>query len=336
MKTASRKIQSLRALSFGFLLAFGMNARASESLVIYCGRGEELVGPLMKQFEDQSGLKLQIRYAGTPELAATILEEGRNSPADVFFGQDAGAMGALSRANRLIALPVDIVHAVPASFRSTSGQWVGISGRARVVVYNTAALEEPDLPEDLFGFCDPSWRGRLGWAPENASFQSFVTALVVREGKDRALAWLRGIKANEPRVFAKNSAIVAAVGAGEIDAGFVNHYYLYSARRTDPEIKAANYYFPQESAGNLVNVAGAGILDTSRNKPAALEFLRFLLSADSQTFFAEKTGEYPLSGAIPAGSDLRPLENFSAPSIDLDELEDLESTLELIHEAGVL
>lgn len=295
-----------------------------------------MVGPLMQQFEEQSGVDVNVRYAGTPELAATILEEGQNSPADIFFAQDAGALGALNRAGRLIELPDDVLSLVPERVRSKNGAWVGVSGRVRVVVYNTEKLAEKDLPADLFGFCAPSWKGRLGWAPENASFQSFVTALVLREGRERALEWLKEIRANEPRVYAKNSAIVAAVGAGEIDAGFVNHYYLYSARRTNPGITAANYNFPGDSAGNLVNIAGAGILDTSKNKDAALEFVRFLLSNGTQRFFVEKTCEYPLVDGIPVEGDLRPLNLVPELTIDLDSLDGLESTLELIHEAGVL
>lgn len=325
------------ALAISHLLISAPCARSEEkSLVVYCGRGEELVGTLMTNFETQTGIRVETRYAGTPELAATILEEGKNSPADVFFAQDAGALGALGKAGRLQELPSDILRMVPARFRSSNNKWVGISGRARTVVFNTGKLKPEDLPGDVFGFCDPVWRGRLGWAPENASFQSFVTALILHEGRDRALTWLRGIKVNNPRVFAKNSAIVAAVGAGEIDAGFVNHYYLYSARRTDPGIQAANYYFPGESAGGLINVAGAAIVSTSAQREEALAFIRFLLSPDSQRFFAEQTSEYPLIENISIPSDLRPLDQIPALSIDLDNLDDLEATLELIHEAGVL
>ncbi|HMO51382.1 MAG TPA: iron ABC transporter substrate-binding protein [Kiritimatiellia bacterium] len=310
--------------------------QSPDSLVVYCGRGEELIRPLFQRFEEETGIAVKVRYGGTAELAATILEEGRNSPADVFFAQDAGALGALKKAGRLIRLPGDVLAAVPARYRSPDGAWVGVSGRARVVVYNTNKLTEADLPDDLFGFVDPAWRGRLGWAPENGSFQSFVTALRIREGDERTLAWLKGIQANAPRVYGKNSALVAAVAAGEVDAGFSNHYYLYTARRTQPNLAAANFYFRRESAGNLVNVAGVGVLQSSRRAESALRLVRFLLSESAQAYFAEHTREYPLVESASGGSDLTPLSDVAIPDLDLNRLDDLEGTLRLLHEAGVL
>ncbi len=308
---------------------------AQGELTLYCGRGEEFVQPVIDKYEQKTGVRVHVRYGGTAELTVTLLEEGNNSPADVFIAQDAGALGALKKNNRLAVLPDDIPASVMPRFRSSENKWVGVSGRARVLVYNTDKLASDDLPPDLFGFCDPAWRGRLGWAPENGSFQSFVTALVVREGRDRALAWLQGIQANEPRVFAKNSAIVAAVAAGEIDAGFVNHYYLHMARRSQPGLKAGNYYFPGESAGSLVNLAGAGILASSSNKDAAADLIRFLLREDIQRHFLEKTCEYPVLESIDVTGSLTPLSLVPNLSIDLNDLDGLEGTLELMHEAGV-
>ena len=318
--------------------AFAVTAMKKDSarLVVYCGRGEELIQPLMARFQAESGITVLVRYGGTAELAATILEEGRNSPADVFIAQDAGALGALNRHNRLAALPADLLALIPGRYRSPDQAWVGISGRARVVVYNTGKLSEADLPDDLFGFTDPAWRGRIGWAPENGSFQSFITALRLQEGDERALTWLKGIKANAPRVYAKNSAIVAAVAAGEIDAGFVNHYYLLSAQKTRPDITAANYYFPRQTVGNLINVAGAGILKTSRQPEAAERLIRFLLSPETQSYFARETYEYPVIEGVELPAMLQEIRASSLPEINLNLLNDLEGTLNLIHQAGVL
>lgn len=322
------------AASLGLLAVIGMKPEAGH-LVVYCGRGEELIRPVIERFEQQTGIDVSVRYAGTSELAATLLEEGNNSPADVFFAQDAGALGALNRAESLDTLPTDLLDRVNPRFRSPDGTWVGVSGRARVLVYNPQRIREDQLPDDLFGLTDPAWKGRIGWAPENGSFQSFVTALRVREGDERALAWLQGIKANEPRVYAKNSAIVQAVAAGEIDVGLVNHYYLYTARRTNPDIHAANYYFPRTDAGSLVNVAGVGLLKTSGNKEAALAFIRYVLASDTQSFFAKETSEYPLVSGVEIPTDLKPLTDIAVPDIDLNRLNDLEGTLELIRRAGV-
>jgi iron(III) transport system substrate-binding protein len=309
---------------------------ADPTLVVYCGRSEELLKPLMDRFEAETGIKTEVRYGGTAELAATILEEGPNSPADVFFAQDAGALGALNKEGALVELPSDILDRVPPHYRSPNSTWIGVSGRARVVVYNNAKLTEADLPDDLFGFCDPAWKGRIGWAPENGSFQSFVTALRLREGDQRALEWLKCIQANEPHVYAKNGAIVVAVAAGEVDAGFVNHYYLLNARRTQPDIKAANYYFPRANAGSLINVAGIGQLKTSKQPDAARQLIRYLLSESAQTYFARETSEYPLIEGVDIQGDLKPLSEVPVLDIDLNLLNDLEGTLKLIQEAGIL
>ena len=309
----------------------------SGDLTIYSGRGEELVGSLIDQFEQETGLNVEVRYGSTAEMAATILEEGANSPADVYYGQDAGALGALAQAGRLTLLPEDVLNQVDPRFRSPEGLWVGTSGRARVVVYSTKKLSEADLPDDIFGFCAPEWQGRLGWAPTNGSFQAFVTALRVVEGEERAREWLSCIQANEPVVFPGNAPIVAAVAAGEIDAGFVNHYYLFQFLAEEGEDFPVRNYHPRAGdVGAMVNVAGVGIVDTSDNKEAAEAFVRFLLRESSQQYFNTETNEYPLSANITLNPLLVPLNQIQTPNVDLTKLEDLEGTLQLLQELGIL
>lgn len=306
-------------------------------LTIYSGRSESLVGPLVAQFEAETGIKAAVRYGDTAEMAATILEEGNNSPADVYFAQDGGALGALSAQSRLIPLPEDLLSQVDAKFRSDSGDWIGASGRARVVVYNTNVLSEADLPDDIWGFTDPAWRGRLGWAPTNGSFQAFVTALRQIEGEERARAWLQALIDNDIASFANNTAIVEAVGKGEIDAGFVNHYYLMRfLNEQGDSFPARNYYLAAGDAGAMINVAGAGIVNTSAHPEAALRFVRFLLSPEAQAYFASETNEYPLLTGVSANPALKPLAEIAAPDIDLSKLEDLEGTLLLLSEVGAL
>jgi iron(III) transport system substrate-binding protein len=275
-----------------------------------------------------------VQYADTAELAATILEEGDNSPADIFFAQDAGALGAIADEGMFVELPQDILDMVDPRFRSDNGQWVGISGRARAIVYNTENLSEADIPESILDFTDPAWDGRLGWAPTNGSFQAFITALRVLEGDDVAREWLEGIQANNPKVYSGNTPILEAAMSGEIDAGFVNHYYLYRAlEEAGGEITADNYIYTNGTPGALINVAGAGMLSTSENTEA---LLRFLLSEEAQRYFADETFEYPLVTRVEADPRLVPLEDIQTPDIDLSQLEDLEGTLELLTDVGVL
>jgi len=315
----------------------GEGSLEGQEVVIYSGRSEELVDPILRRFEEWSGATVRVQYAGTAELAATILEEGDNSPADIFFAQDAGALGAIAREGMFAELPEDILSLVDDRFNSPDGQWVGISGRARAVVYNTENVSEADIPESILDFTGSEWEGRLGWAPTNASLQAFVTALRVLEGDDVAREWLEGIQANNPQVYSGNTPVVEAAISGEIDAGFVNHYYLHRLQEeAGGGLPAENYIYTNGTPGALINVAGAGILSTASNPEGAEELLRYLLGEEAQLYFAEETFEYPLASGVETNPDLVPLEDIQTPDIDLSDLDDLEGTLELMTEVGVL
>ncbi len=312
------------------------SAGEPSSLTVYSGRNENLVGPLLEQFGEESGVSIRVKYGGTAEIAATILEEGANSPADVFYAQDAGALGALLAEDRLSALPDAILNAVEPRFRSPQGQWVGTSGRARVVVYNTENVKPADLPASILDFVAPEWKGRIGWAPTNGSFQAFVTAMRVKLGEDQTRAWLKGIKANEPKVYPKNTPTVQAAVDGEIAVGFVNHYYLFRIRAEQGNVPAENYFPPNGDLGSLINVAGAGVIAGSQNQAAAEQFVAFLLSQQAQEYFATETYEYPLAHGVAAHPDLPELATIQTPDIDLSDLADLRGTLQLLQEVELI
>jgi iron(III) transport system substrate-binding protein len=307
------------------------------TLVVYSGRSESLVAPIIEQFAAATGINVQVRYGSTPEMAATLLEEGANSPADVFFAQDPGGLGAVAEAGLLAPLPANVLELVPASVRSPDGEWAGVSGRARVVVYNTQRLTPADLPDDIWDFTDPAWRGRLGWAPTNGSFQAMVTAMRSVWGEERTLAWLRGLQANAPVAYEGNTQIVSAVAAGEVDAGFTNHYYLYRYLAEQGEsFPARNYFLPSGGPGSLLMVSGAGRLASGRNEANAVRFIEFLLSPQAQQYFASQTYEYPLVPGVALPDGLTPLEELNSLDISLEALADLRGTSVLLSEAGVL
>ncbi len=308
---------------------------SAQSLTIYSGRSEELVAPIIKQFGKATGVDVQVRYGGTSELAATILEEGRRSPADIFFAQDPGGLGAL--VHLFGRIPEDIVNRVNPQFRSPYGRWVGISGRARVVVYNTKSLTQAGLPNDIWDFTHPKWKGRIGWPPTNGSFQAMVTSMRVLWGEEKTRQWLKGIQANNPKTYPKNTPIVAAAGAGEIDAGFVNHYYLLRFLQERGESFPARNYHPRGGGpGALILVAGAGILETSKNKEAARRFIDFVLSPAAQQYFAGQTFEYPVVEGIKTPRVLVPLSEINSPQINMVDMADLRGTLRLLRETGVV
>ena len=310
---------------------------ASGSLTVYSGRSQELVGPLIERFEDSTGIAVEVRYGDTAELATLLLEEGANTPADVYFAQDAGALGAVAGADMLSPLAQDTLDLVPPSFRSPEGEWLGISGRARVVVYDSRELSDDQLPDSIDGFTDPVWRGRIGWAPTNGSFQAFVTAFRELRGDDAARAWLEGILANQPRRYEGNSPIVQAVADGEIDVGFVNHYYLLRAMAEQgSDFPARNHFMAGDDPGALINVAGAGLLSASERQDAGRRFIEFMLSEDSQRYFASETFEYPLVAGITGPQGTPPLDQLQVPDLDLSALADLDGTLRLLQDVGVL
>ncbi len=303
-------------------------------LVIYSGRNEALIGPLFEEFEQASGVEVQVRYGDTAELAATLVEEGPHTPADVFVSQDAAALGSLARSGRFRTLPADLRSRVPAGFAAPDGSWVGLSGRARTVVYHPGRVRPEDLPQSLEEVADPRFRGRFGAAPANASFQAHMAVYRARAGSEALRRLLAGLAANDPLVYPNNAAIVNAVIAEEIEWGLVNHYYPWRALAEQPGAPVANFFMTQGTASSFINLAGAAILS---DHPAAPRLLSFLLSEAAQRHFATQTFEYPLVPEVAPAVELVPLSQLPTPEVDFGEVAAvLEETLTLIKESGLL
>jgi iron(III) transport system substrate-binding protein len=305
-----------------------------QTLTIYSGRSKKLIDPLIKQFEEKSGIKAQIRYASTAELAATLQEEGKNSPADVFFAQDAGALGAIQKAGLATKLPDNFLKKVEPRFHSPEGMWMGISGRVRTLDYNTKLVKPADLPKTVFELTDPKWKGKVGWAPTNGSFQAFVTALRKSAGEDKTKQWLEGMKANGTKVYENNVQILDAIAKGEVSVGLVNHYYLEGRKKEDPNVPVAHHFL--NDVGSMVNVAGIAILNTSKHRESADKLVEFLLTPEAQKYFAEETYEYPLANGVKPVTNVKSLTEIKTPKLDLSNLDDLKGTLKLLEQTGVL
>lgn len=329
------------AIASAFLVSCSTSdIESSEStsgpLVVYSGRSEALVAELFSQFTTETGIQLEVRYADSGELAALLITEGNASPADVFFSQDAGGLGAIETAGLLSKLPSDVTELVESRFRSTEDRWIATSGRARVLLYNPNLVTS--VPNSIDGILDPMWKGKIGFAPNNASWQSFVTALRVIRGEDEAEQWLKAFKQNEPVAYEKNSAVRDAVNTGEVSLGLTNHYYLYEkiAAEGAAAVVAKNHYFTDGDVGGLINVAGIGVLESSKNKDAANQFVKFLLSVQGQEYFAQKTFEYPMAAGVAQYSEIPSIKELNPPAIDLSDLKSLAKTQELLAKTGLL
>jgi iron(III) transport system substrate-binding protein len=317
---------------------FTIASNADGQFTLYSGRDEELVQPLIDQFTQDTGIVVEVRYGNTPELGALLLEEGDATPAHVFLSQDAGALGALSQAGLFTTLPDEITSLIPAGFTSTDGTWVGVTGRARVVVFDGERYTADDLPDTIDDYVTEEWEGRLGVAPTNASFQSFVTALRVLDGDDAAESWLTALASNSPQIFEGNGAILTAVDEGVLDAGLINHYYWYGAAAEvgADNMRAQLKFLTSGDAGSIVNVSGAGILSGPEPDADALEFVRYLVSEAAQRYFVDQTFEYPLLPGVDAPEGLPGLESLLTPDLDLSDLDDLAATQRLLADAGLI
>ena len=236
-------------------------------------------------------------------------------------------------------LPAETLERIDPQFRDADGRWVGTSGRSRVIAYNTDELSEDEVPDSVFDLTDPRWKGRIGIAPTNASFQAFVTAMRLSKGDEATRQWLVDLKKNDPKEYEKNVLIVEAVAAGEIDLGLVNHYYLYVVKEEQPDAPVANHFLEAGDPGALVSVAGAGVLASSDQMDDAEQFVDFLLSDAGQRFYVDEAeeAEYPLVDGIDAKEGLPPLAELTGPDVELTAFgAELESTIELLRETGYL
>ncbi len=301
---------------------------AGRPLLVYSGRNEKLVRPIIERFAAATGARVQVRYGETPELAALIIEEGGNTPADVYFVQDAGALGAVSAEGRLAKLSASILGRVDARFRSDRDDWVGMTGRARVFAYNTREYTPEALPDDIEGLTDPKFRGRVGWSPTNAPFQAMLTAHRVVKGDAATSRWLAAMRANDAKTYRDNDPLVDAIGKGEVGIGLINHYYLFNFLKERGEGFPVRNYHPRGGGPDaFLNVTGAGVLDVTKNREAAEAFVAYMLSAEAQQYFTNETSEYPLVPGVVTNPILTPLTQVKLPALDLNQLKDLRGTL---------
>jgi iron(III) transport system substrate-binding protein len=338
-----RKLVAIALVSIvgALVLAAGASTAPTQatSLTIYSGREQALVKPIMDRFTRETGIELDVRYGSSTALATALVEEGRNSPADVYWSQEPGTLGLVGARGLLARLPQATVGKVPSRFSTRSRRWVGTSGRSRVLVYNTNELRASQLPASVWGLTNARWKGKIGIAPTNASFQAFLGATIHLFGEDRVRTWLEGLEANDVRFYPNNTTVVQAVGRGDVEVGLVNHYYLYNLLADTPNLPVRNHWFRDGDPGNLVLAAGVGIVASTRKAAPARRFVEFLLSKTGQRMIARGPGaaEYPLVKGVSQRPGLRPLASIKGPKYNLGRLAaDLTPAVRLLLEEGYI
>lgn len=339
---------SLLYIAFLVVLFTGCRSAESDRLVIYSGRSQVLVDELVDRFTEQTGIEARVRYGSDAQLLATLQEEGDRSPADLFWANTTGALGEASNAGLLSTLPDSLLNR-PVAFAPSSGLWTPVTTRFRVLAYHTDRVDADALPASVMELPEmDQFEGRVGWTPAYSSFQDFVTAMRMLHGEDTTRAWLEGMQALQPNAYTSNTPMIRALADGEIDVALTNHYYVLRLKHDDSgdEEAAGNgssaavetYHFESGDVGNLALVTGAGVLATGDQEENALRFLSFLLSEEAQSYAADEVYEYPVVPGVEVPGYMLPVDEALelSPTFDFEQLRDLDATLDLLRDVGLL
>lgn len=312
-------------------------AQPSGELVIYSGRSEPLIVPVIQLFQQQTGIKVTLQSGSATALANLVLQEQPNPRADIFIANDAGTLEFLKLKNVLQPYISEQIKKIPEQFRARDGSWLGVSGRSRVIMYNTKLLKPEELPQSVFELTNPRWKNKLAMATtRNESVIAWVTALRLVKGDAFTKEYLLKLKANGVVTLNGHTDVRKAVGRGEFPLGLVNHYYYHLELRDGSPVGVIYPDQGPDDIGVLVNAAGAALVRNAKHVREAQRFLDFLASPDAQKLFAELNFEYPLLPGVPTPPGVRPLETIKLMPVRLDELgKELEKTLKLLDEVGL-
>ena len=309
------------------------------ALTLYNAQHEQTVDTLVAGFEKATGIQVKVHSGDGPEVANQIIQEGANSPADIFFTENSPEIAVLDEKGLLAPVDPKTLAEVPAKYSAPDGNWVGVLAREDVLAYNTKMISESQLPKSLMDLADPAWKGKVAIAPSDNDFLPLVNAVLVTKGHDATLAWLKGLKANA-QIFDDDEGVVAAVNRGAVATGIINNYYWarLHAELGDAKTQSAIYHFTNGDIGGLINISGAGVLKTSKDPVDAQRFLAYLVAADTQKTLADNTVvfEYPLHPGVAPNPILKPFDELQPPDVSVAQLGDDAQVVNLLTEAGLL
>jgi iron(III) transport system substrate-binding protein len=320
------------------LSACGSSAHSGAAITLYNGQHEQTTAALVKAFEQQTGITVNVRTGDEAELGNQIMQEGSSSPADVFYTENTPVLEALRERGLLASVARSTLAAVPSRDDSAQGNWVGVSARVSVLVYNTSQISPSQLPDSILELAEPKWKGKVGFAPSETDFQPLITSIVKFDGKATAERWLQGLQANS-KTYPDNETVVAQVNNGESTVGLINHYYWFRLRAEigAGAMHSALHYYTAGSPGDLVNVSGAAVLRSSSHQAAAQKFLAFLVSkAGQETIAHSHSYEYPLRPGVAPAPGLRPFAELKPAPLTPAELGDGSEALALEQKLGLL
>jgi iron(III) transport system substrate-binding protein len=335
----AHRITALLALAIApIALAACGSSSGGNAITLYSGQHEQTTAKLVAAFERRTGIKVNVRSGDEAELGNQIAQEGSASPADVFYTENTPVLESLRERGLLGRVDSATLAAVPASYDSSQGYWVGVSARVSALVYNTSQLSAGDLPESILELAEPRWKGKVGFAPSETDFQPLVTAVARTYGTAAAERWLKGLAANAKQ-YPDNETAVSQVNNGDSQLAPINHYYWYRLRAElgASGTHSALHYFRSGDAGELLDVSGAAVLASSAHKAQAERFLAFLVSAEGQRVLAGSDSyEYPLHRGVSPPAGLTPLSSIHPAPLTPAQLGDGSTALSIEQKLGLL
>jgi iron(III) transport system substrate-binding protein len=330
-------------LAAGLLAACGSASGATASagsITLYSGQHEQTTQSLVSAFEQQTGIKVNVRYNDEDSFADEIVAEEAHPVADVFYTENSPALEFLQGKGLLAPVDSTTLAKTPSQYNSPQSDWVGVSARVSVLIYNPSLISASQLPTSVLQLANPKYKGKLAFAAGETDFQPIVTSVAKAYGDAEASSWLDGIKANAgSHIYPDNETIADEVNRGAAAFGVVNQYYWY---RMQAELGASNVhskiaYFAPNNPGYVVDVSGAGILKSTKNMPDAQKFLAFIVSKQGQEIIAHSISyEYPLDDGVTTAAPETPFNQLQPYPITIPELGDGSAAISLLQKAGLL
>jgi len=318
----------------------GGTAGSAPSITLYNGQHIQTTTALVAAFETQTGIHVNVRSNDEDVFANQIVQEGARSPADVIYTENSPALEYLQERGLLAAVDPSTLARVPSQDDSPQGDWVGVTARVSVLIYNTTLLKPDQLPTSVMQLADPRWAGKLALAPGETDFQPIVTSIVKSHGRSAALAWLQAVKTNAgAHVYPDNETVTEMVNRGQAAIGIINHYYWYRARYElgAASLHSAIAYFSPRDPGYVVDVSGAAVLKSSHDKQDAQRFLAFIVSRKGQEIIAHSHSyEYPLGSGVTSAMGLRPFASLQPSPISVGQLGDGSAAIALLQKVQLL